>query len=680
MRRRVAGAALALAIMLVPAFLTIGSAQAQTYTYSVLHAFTGTPDGAYPSSYGAGATLDAEGNLYDTTSGGGTYSLGTVFEMNAGGKVTVLYNFTGQADGANPNAGLVRDAQGNLYGTTGYAGISPYPFGWGTLFKLDTAGTVTVLHTFTNNPDSAQPLAGLVQDAQGNLYGTTYYGGVYGSGTVYEVDNTGKETVLYSFTGKTDGYQPYGGVVLDAQGNLYGTTASGGAYGQGTVFKLDTADNETVLYSFCVQGNPCTDGAGPEAALALDAQGNLYGTASGGGALGHGTVFKVDTSDHMTVLYSFAGLPDGASPVASVVLDAEGNLYGTTFDGGNLGCGPWQNCGTVFELATAGSETVLHRFTGTGGDGGNPWAALALDAKGDLFGTTFDGGNLACNSGYGCGTVFELTPAKLTTVVAPTFSPGAGIYTAVQSVTLADTAPGVTICYTTNGSLPAVSAAGVCTAGLTYSSSSPIPVSTSTTIYAVAGGNGYASSSLVRAIYTIDAPAPTFSQAAGIYTTVQSLTLADTAPGVAICYTTNGSSPAVTTAGVCTAGSTYSSAIPVSTSTTIYAVAGGNGYASGSLARAIYTIDAPAPTFSPAAGIYRTAQSVTLADTAPGVTICYTTNGSSPAVSTAGVCTAGLTYSSSSPIPVSTSTTIYAVAGGNGYASSSLVRAIYTID
>ena len=420
--RRVAEAALALAIMLVPAILATGSTQAQTYSYKVVHSFTGTPDGAYPPSYGAGATLDAKGNLYDTTASGGAYDFGTVFKVNPAGKETVLYSFTGQADSGAPNAGLVRDAQGNLYGTTFGGGQSI----WGTVFKLDTAGNLTTLYNLAN----AHALAGLVEDAQGNLYGTTYDGGVpNGSGMVYEVDNTGKETQLYAFTGGADGSTPYGGVVLDAQGNLYGTTASGGAYGSGTVFKLDTAGNETVLYSFTGQAG----GGGPEAGLVLDVQGNLYGTASGGGInncnYGCGTVFKVDPAGNETVLYSFAGAPDGATPLASLVRDAEGNLYGTTFSGGNSGCGPWQRCGTVFKVDTTGSETVLHRFTGLGGDGGNPWAAIALDAKGDLFGTTYDGGNLACNAPTGCGTVFKLTPGKVTkTTTTLTSAPNPSTY------------------------------------------------------------------------------------------------------------------------------------------------------------------------------------------------------------------------------------------------------------
>jgi uncharacterized repeat protein (TIGR03803 family) len=426
MRGRVAGAALALAIMLVPAVLATGSAQAQTYSYKVLYSFTGTPDGAGPALYGTGLARDVKGNLYGTTGGGGTYGQGTVFKVDTKGKETVLYSFAGPPDGAGPNDSLVRDAQGNLYGTT-QAGGSGSGI-WGTVFKLDTAGKETVLHSF-DFADGGQPIAGVVQDAQGNLYGTTIDGGLYDAGTVYEVDTTGKETVLYSFCVQgwpcPDGTGLYGGVVLDAQGNLYGTTASGGAYGQGTVFKLDTAGKETVLHSFSG-----TDGGGSEAGLVLDAQGNLYGTSTGGGASGYGTVFKVDTSNNLTVLYSFAGTPDGFSPVANVVRDAQGNLYGTTFDGGNSGCGAWNSCGTVFKLDTTGNETVLHRFTGLGGDGGNPGAGLALDAKGNLYGTTFDGGNIACQYYVYCfGTVFKLTPGKVTkTTTTLTSSPNPSTY------------------------------------------------------------------------------------------------------------------------------------------------------------------------------------------------------------------------------------------------------------
>src|SRR5271157_4610665 len=312
---RAAGAALALAIMLVAAVLATGSAQAQTYTYGVLYTFTGSPDGAVSDG---GLVRDAQGNLYGTTSQGGdpacTNGCGTVFKVNTTGNETVLYSFTGGADGAYPGAGLLRDAQGNLYGTTGQGGALACnaPNGCGTVFKVDTTGKETVLYSFTGGADGSTPEAGLLPDAQGNLYGTTSQGGdpacTNGCGTVFKVDTTGKETVLYSFTGLPDGASPTAGLVQDAQGNLYGTTSQGG----------DPA---------------CTNGCG--------------------------TVFKVDTKGKKTVLYSFTGGADGAIPYAGLARDAPGNLYGTAQRGGNLACtGPTNGCGTVFKLTLVAPTTT----------------------------------------------------------------------------------------------------------------------------------------------------------------------------------------------------------------------------------------------------------------------------------------------------------------------------------
>src|SRR5271157_1456393 len=421
---RAAGAALALAIMLVAAVLATGSAQAQTYTYGVLYTFTGSPDGAVSDG---GLVRDAQGNLYGTTSQGGdpacTNGCGTVFKVNTTGNETVLYSFTGGADGAYPGAGLLRDAQGNLYGTTGQGGALACnaPNGCGTVFKVDTTGKETVLYSFTGGADGSTPEAGLLPDAQGNLYGTTSQGGdpacTNGCGTVFKVDTTGKETVLYSFTGLPDGASPTAGLVQDAQGNLYGTTSQGGdpacTNGCGTLFKVDTTGNETVLYSFTGTGG---DGSEPYGGLVLDAQGNLYGTTSQGGdpacTNGCGTVFKVDTTGKETVLYSFTGGADGAIPYAGLVPDAQGNLYGTTSQGGDPAC--TNGCGTVFKVDTKGKKTVLYSFTG-GADGAIPYAGLARDAPGNLYGTAQRGGNLACTGPTnGCGTVFKLT------LVAPT--------------------------------------------------------------------------------------------------------------------------------------------------------------------------------------------------------------------------------------------------------------------
>lgn len=313
---------------------------------------------------------------------------------------SVLYAFAGEADGGYPYAGLIRDAKGNLYGTTYYDGAS----GLGTVFKLDNTGKERVLYSFTGiGGDGANPFGGLVRDTKGNLYGTTLGGGS-GYGTVFTLDRTGKETVLYRFPGTgTDGASPLAGVVRDRNGNLYGTTYYGGA-GYGTAFKLDTTGKETVLWSFT--GDP--DGAYPWAGLVPDAQGNLYGITSAGGAFNCscGMVFKLDNTVKETVLYGFIGGGYGALPVYGYLIrDAKGNLYGTTSEGGAT------FHGTVFALDKTGNETVLYSFTGIGGDGAYSYAGVVRDTKGNLYGTTLGGG------ASGWGTVFKLDKTGKETVL-----------------------------------------------------------------------------------------------------------------------------------------------------------------------------------------------------------------------------------------------------------------------
>ncbi len=286
------------------------------------------------------------------------------------GNETVLYSFTGtNGDGAQPTAGLIMDSAGNLYGTTQFGGVTScfsdrIPPGCGTVFKLDPSGNETVLHSFTGtNGDGANPAASLIMDSAGNLYGTTQFGGVTscssgsfvppGCGTVFKLDPSGHETVLYSFTlTNGDGAQPVAGLIMDSAGNLYGTTPYGGVTssscfvfvtgppippGCGTVFKLDPSGHETLLHSFTDTNG---DGAQPVAGLIMDSAGNLYGTV----AASAGTVFRLEPSGHETVLHSFTGSPDGEDPVAGVIMDSAGNLYGTTYGGGSAGDG------TVFRL------------------------------------------------------------------------------------------------------------------------------------------------------------------------------------------------------------------------------------------------------------------------------------------------------------------------------------------
>jgi uncharacterized repeat protein (TIGR03803 family) len=399
--------------------------QAQAQTFKVLHTFHGK-DGDAPVGQ---LVRDKAGNFYGTTTAGGTgkcqIGCGTAFKMNEAGKIIWTHSFNG-ANGWQPLAGLLRDAGGNLFGTTGLGGdlkcIPPY--GCGTVFKLDNVGKKeTVLHRFTDRPDGEGPEPLLVQDPGGNLYGTTWSGGENEAGTVFKINTAGKETILYSFTGGSDGCGPYPGVILDSAGNLYGTTLIGGAgfgnSGYGVVFKVDASGNETVLHTF---GG--SDGANPDSVLLFAPEGNLYGMTQNGGSSevcdgGCGTVFELSPQNggwSETVLYSFCSLSDcadGLQPVRGpLVRDAAGNLYGTTDDGGNYRYCNGDGCGVVFKLDPAGKETVLHNFTG-GADGSGPFAGLTIDSVGILYGAAISGGDLKCldnKNGYGCGVVFKIIP------------------------------------------------------------------------------------------------------------------------------------------------------------------------------------------------------------------------------------------------------------------------------
>jgi uncharacterized repeat protein (TIGR03803 family) len=402
----------------------------------VLHSFnfnsfnSSGRDGSFPL---AGLIFDSAGNLYGTTSFGGIYGGGTVFELtptaDGGWTEKVLHNFSNNgSDGFWPTGGLAFDAAGNLYGTT-YLGGSYYCYGGykcGTVFELTrtTGGdwTEKVLHSF-NGTDGSYVQAGLIIDSAGNLYGTTYGGGTYGDGTVFELtpnshvaDRGWTEKVLHNFNNDgTDGVYPYAGLIIDASGNLYGTTSYGGTYDCydddgyhcGTVFELTPMAGgvwkEKVLHSF---GNG-TDAAYPYGGLAFDAAGNLYGTTYGGGTYSDGTVFELTPNSHVAdggwteeVLHSFGTGTDAAYPHGGLIIDAAGNLYGMTYRGGFYGYG------TVFELTPrAGgdwTEEVLHSFNNNGTDGVDPYAGLMFDSAGNLYGTTYGGG------AYSHGTVFEI--------------------------------------------------------------------------------------------------------------------------------------------------------------------------------------------------------------------------------------------------------------------------------
>jgi uncharacterized repeat protein (TIGR03803 family) len=357
-------------------------------TETILYSFgSGTNDGTNPQ---AGLIMDSAGNLYGTTDTGGAIGAGTVFKISAAGAESVLHSFAGfPTDGANSKAGLVMDSAGNLYGTTNGGGANDF----GTVFKISAAGTESVLHSFAGGPtDGAYPLGGLIMDSAGNLYGTTSYGGANGDGTVFKISTAGMYSVLHSFAGSpSDGRVPYAGLTMDGAGNLYGTTNAGGlgAYDFGTVFKISADGTESILHSFTG-----IDGGVPEAGLIMDSAGNLYGTTTSGGTatvINSGEVFKISPAGTLSVMHYFTGgitssITDGGYPRAGLIMDSEGNLYGTTSSGGA------NDLGTVFVISAAGRIIILHSFAGATTDGNEPVAGLMMDSAGNLYGTTAVGG------------------------------------------------------------------------------------------------------------------------------------------------------------------------------------------------------------------------------------------------------------------------------------------------
>ncbi|MGA8491334.1 MAG: choice-of-anchor tandem repeat GloVer-containing protein [Terriglobales bacterium] len=384
---------------------------------NALYSFAGGGDPKLPY---AGLIFDKAGNLYGTSEFGGTYNQGTVFEItpNSNGSWTesVLYSFTGSEDGAQPYGSLVFDSSGNLYGTTNFGGDTNCNLGCGTVFKLSPGSsgwTESVLYTFTGGSDGGEPDARVLFDAAGNLYGTTLLGGsinsacTSGCGTIFKLAHGSSgwtESIIYAFQGGTDGLSPYDGLAFDAAGNLYGSTYAGGS-GYGVIFKLTPGSSgwaETVLHAF--RGG--YDGKSPYGDLILDGSGNLYGTASQGGYQGYGVVFEMllNTKGRWAekVLHSFANTPAG-NPVAGLAIDTAGNLYGTTMLGATrASCGG--GCGALFKLAPASggwTYKVVHDF-GHGADGYHPTGDLILDSTGNLYGTTQAGG------AQGSGMVFEI--------------------------------------------------------------------------------------------------------------------------------------------------------------------------------------------------------------------------------------------------------------------------------
>lgn len=403
----------------------VGVIHAQAQTFNTLFNFDGE-NGANPNYVSLFQGTD--GNLYGTAEDGGSTNIcsngcGTIFNISTAGTLTVLHDFCTTEncaegltpEGVYPYAGVIQALDGNFYGTTNGGGPNA---SFGTVFKLTPAGTLTTLYAFcfvssTGCPDGNSPSAPLVQGSDGNLYGTTTSGGTAlgSAGTVFKITPAGKLTTLYNFcvnTNCTDGNNPMSGLIQASDGNFYGTTNQGGTKttcdgGCGSVFRITPAGELTTLHDFCSKAN-CVDGANPVAGLIQGKDGNLYGTTFGGGTGNSGVIFKISLKGSLTVLYNFcseSSCADGSTPYAPLIQASDGNFYGTAYYGGATGNG------VIFSITPKKVYTVLYNFDSVNT---NPVSGLMQDTNGTFYGTTFSGpANTSCLNDAGCGTVYSLS-------------------------------------------------------------------------------------------------------------------------------------------------------------------------------------------------------------------------------------------------------------------------------
>jgi uncharacterized repeat protein (TIGR03803 family) len=610
-----------------------------------------------------------DGNFYGTTQFGGSAGLGTVFKVTPTGTLTSLVSFT-STNGAYPYGSLVQGSDGNFYGTTegGGSGLE------GTIFKITPAGILTTLVSF-NLTNGGSPMAGMVLGGDGNFYGTTEGGGASNYGTIFKVTSAGVLTTLISFN-YSNGANPRASLILGSDGNFYGTTVYGGNGIEGSVFEITPAGVLTTLASFSY-----SNGAQPMGKLVQGSDGNFYGTTSTGGINNGGTIFKVTPSGLLTSLASFNG-SNGSSSLAGLVQGTDGNFYGTTSGGGvsrygvvfqaifppqvslpafSPGPGTYSSAQSIAITSATGGASI--RYTT---DGSTP-----TETNGTLYSTPVAvGGNMTLTAiAYKSGISDSAVASGAYTinlpgaVSAPTFSPGGGTYTGVQSVSIntatSSTFPYIVVIrYTTDGSTPSE------TNGNVYSSR--ITVSASATINAIAYeiGSGLTDSAVSASSYTLQVAAPTFSQLSGTITSTQSVSISSGTAGAVIRYTTDGSTPSETN------GTIYSAPVSISANTTLQAIAYKSGMADSTVSSSNYTLQAAAPTFSPSTGpTYTSAQSITITSTTSGATLRYTTDGSTPSESN------GTIYSG--PISINATTNFQAIAYASNEADSYVSYAYY---
>jgi uncharacterized repeat protein (TIGR03803 family) len=576
--------------------------------------------------------------------------LATLFILSAHSAAAqefILYSFTTPGCVAQPDDAPVFDSKGNIYGTC----LGPQPNG-GYVYELSPASgggwTWQNIFPFDNVGDNAtgdQP-NGLTIDSKGNLYGTTSQGGANNTGVVFELSRGSSgwtETILHNFgpSEGSDGATPLSGVILDASGNLYGTTSAGGPdFGDGTAYELSPGGSgvwtETFLHTFSYVD---LAGSGPTGRLTFDAKGNLYGMTPSSGGSDAGAVFKLTPQGagvwSTSILYTFGitNMTDAINPVGALVFDASGNLYGASTSGGV------NSEGLVFRLSPISgggvpwTETLLHQFNDDGTDGVNPVGGVGFDAKGNLYGTTSSGGAYeGIFAQFGYGTIYEIAAAA----TAPKYKV---VYNFDYALNGTDGFhPYSNPVFDASGNLYGTSSGGSDAAGAVYELASSTPT----------------------------ADTPVFAPAAETYTATQDVTITDATPGATIYFTTNGTTPT-------TSSTKYTAAITVSATETLEAIAVASGDTDSAVASATYTIQnstAATPVFSPAVGTYTSAQSVTITDSTTGSAIYYTTNGTTPTTSSTKYTAA---------ITVSTTETIEAIAVAAGYANSAIASATYTI-
>jgi uncharacterized repeat protein (TIGR03803 family) len=352
---------------------------------SVVYAFSGAADGISP--YGS-LLLAGDGNLYGLSYIGGANGAGMAFRITPDGSETVVYSFGAAGDGANPHGSLIQGSDGSFYGVTAYGGA----YGHGVVFVLNaSSGIESVLYSFGLGADAQDPYGSLLQASDGNFYGLSVHGGTYGLGTAFVISAQGNETVLHSFGAAADGATPFGTLVQASDGSLYGMTSAGGAYSNGIAFSLTLQGAETVLHSFGLG----TDGANPAGSLIQASDGNFYGLTRDGGANGTGAAIVLSASGTESVLASLGAGGDGANPFGDLLQASDGNLYALTRNGGANGGG------AVLQISLQGAESVLYSF-GSAGDGTTPFGSLVETGDGTLYGMTSAGGMA------GHGTVFEV--------------------------------------------------------------------------------------------------------------------------------------------------------------------------------------------------------------------------------------------------------------------------------